>query len=200
MQTRYACDLSGLGTHGHGHRSVTWWGTLGFIAIEGTVFVLAGASYVYLMTREAGWPPREPPPDLLWGSLFTAVLLVSMVPNVWLKRAAEREDERKSQILLVVLLLFGVALLVIRGLEFAHLNVRWDTNAYGSLTWVMLGLHTLHLGTDFGDSAVLTVLALRKGVEGRKFADVSEDAVYWNFVLAAWLPVYALIYLVPRWA
>jgi heme/copper-type cytochrome/quinol oxidase subunit 3 len=101
---------------------------------------------------------------------------------------------------LVVLLAFGIALLVIRGFEFANLNVRWDTNAYGSITWVMLGLHTLHLGTDIGDSDVLTVLALQKGLQGRKFADVSENAIYWNFVVAAWLPVYGLIYFVPRWA
>lgn len=200
MQTRFAQDLSHLGTHGFGHRSVTWWGTLGFIAIEGTVFVLAGAAYVYLMNQVDQWPPGVPPPGLLWGTLFTVVLLVSMIPNVWLKRVSDEEDERKSQILLLVLLAFGIALLVIRGFEFANLNVRWDTNAYGSITWVMLGLHTLHLATDVGDSAVLTVLALQKGLQGRKFADVSENAIYWNFVVAAWVPVYGLIYLVPRWA
>jgi len=27
---------------------------------------------------------------------------------------------------------------------------------------------------------------------------VSEDALYWRFVWATWLPIFALIYLVPR--
>ena len=38
--------------------------------------------------------------------------------------------------------------LAIRGYEFANLNVRWDANAYGSILWVILGLHTTHLATD----------------------------------------------------
>ena len=200
MRTRFADDISHLPTHAFGHRSVTWWGTLGFIAIESTVFALGGMVYLYLAGLAETWPPgRLAPPDLFWGSLFTLVLLVSMIPNVWLKRAAEREDERASKINLAVLLLFGALLLVIRGFEFAHLNVRWDENAYGSISEVMLGAHTLHLGTDLGESVILTVLAFRYGLSGRKFADVSEDAIYWNFVLAAWLPNYLLIYWLPRW-
>jgi heme/copper-type cytochrome/quinol oxidase subunit 3 len=200
VRTEFARDVSHLPTHAFGHRSITWWGTLGFIAIESTVFMLGGMAYLYLAGLAETWPPGQlPPPDLFWGTLFTVVLVLSMVPNIRLKRAAEREDERASKINLVVLFVFGVALLGIRALEFAHLNVRWDENAYGSITWVMLGAHTLHLATDFGDSTVLTVLAFRYGLRGRKFADVSEDAIYWNFVLAAWLPNYVLIYLVPRW-
>jgi len=29
--------------------------------------------------------------------------------------------------------------------------------------------------------------------------DSAENAMYWNFVVIAWLPVYAIIYLLPRW-
>ena len=28
--------------------------------------------------------------------------------------------------------------------------------------------------------------------------DVSENAMYWYFVVYSWLPIYAVIYLVPR--
>jgi heme/copper-type cytochrome/quinol oxidase subunit 3 len=200
VRARFVEDVGSLPTHALGHRSITWWGTLGFIAIESTVFVLGGASYLYLAGLADSWPPgRQPPPDLLWGTLFTVVLILSMIPNVWMKRAAEHEDERKSKISILIMLLFGAILLVIRGFEFSHLNVRWDENAYGSITYVMLGAHTLHLGTDFGESVVLGVLAFRHGLQGRKFTDVSEDAIYWNFVFIAWLPIYALIYLLPRW-
>jgi heme/copper-type cytochrome/quinol oxidase subunit 3 len=189
-----------LPTYAFGSRSITWWGNLGFIAIESTVFILGGASYLYLAGLADSWPPgRLLPPDLLRGSLFLGVLAASMLPNVREKRAAEAEDEWGSKIYLVVMLVFGAVLLVIRGFEFAHLNVRWDENAYGSITYVMLGAHTLHLGTYFGESLVLTVLAFRHGLSGRKFTDVSDDAIYWNFVFIAWLPIYVLIYLLPRW-
>ena len=38
-----------------------------------------------------------------------------------------------------------------------HAHVRWDDNAYGSILWLILGLHTTHLITDFADTVVLTV-------------------------------------------
>ena len=33
---------------------------------------------------------------------------------------------------------------------------------------------------------------------GKRFVDVSENAFYWYFVVLAWLPIYAVVYLVPR--
>ena len=44
-------------------------------------------------------------------------------------------------------------LVAIRFYEFTQLNVRWDQNAYGSITWIILGLHAAHLLTDLGDTA-----------------------------------------------
>ena len=58
--------------------------------------------------------------------------------------------------------LFGVALCVVRALEFTTLNVRWDDSAYGSVVWVLLGLHTFNLVTDVADTLVLTAVMLRQ--------------------------------------
>jgi cytochrome c oxidase subunit 3 len=64
----------------------------------------------------------------------------------------------------------------------------------------LLGLHTVHLVTDLYDSAVLTVLMFtRHGDTGRRYVDVAENAIYWNFVIYVWLPIYVLLYLAPRW-
>ena len=69
-----------------------------------------------------------------------------------------------------------------------------------SIVWVLLGLHTTHILTDFLDSAVLTVLMFTGPLEERRFVDVSENAMYWYFVVLSWLPIYALIYFAPRLA
>jgi heme/copper-type cytochrome/quinol oxidase subunit 3 len=36
-------------------------------------------------------------------------------------------------------------------------------------------------------------------IEGKRFVDVSENAIYWYFVVALWVPLYVIIYWVPRW-
>jgi len=35
-------------------------------------------------------------------------------------------------------------------------------------------------------------------IEQKRFSDVSENAFYWYFVVLAWLPIYALLYITPR--
>ena len=39
--------------------------------------------------------------------------------------------------------------------EFNTLNVLWYDNAYGSIIWALLVLHTTHIVTDWVDTVVL---------------------------------------------
>jgi cytochrome c oxidase subunit III len=198
MSVRKALDVSELPTYAYGHRSLMWWGTFGLILIEGTVFALAIVTYFYLRQIAAAWPPTGAPPVLVYGTINTLVLLVSAIPNQWTKKVAEREQLRKVQIGLLICLAFSAVFLVIRGFEFTVLNTHWSTSAYGSIVYALMVLHTIHLVTDVVDSAVLTVLMLKGPIEGKRFVDVSENALYWWFVVLSWLPIYATVYLVPR--
>jgi len=192
-------DVSGLAPGAFGSRTLTFWGTLGIVAIEGTVFGLAIAAYFYLVSRSPAWPPHGvAPPDLRWGTLNTLVLLGSLIPNELARRAGEHVDLGRVRIWLVVCLVFALGFNIIRVYEFAHLNDTWDRDAYGSIVWLTLGLHTTHIVTDFLDSTVLTALMFIGPVEEHRFVDVEENAVYWYFVVLAWLPIYGVIYWAPR--
>lgn len=105
----------------------------------------------------------------------------------------------RARLWLVVCVLASVVFLVIRGFEFTTLNVSWYNNAYGSVVWLLLGLHTTHLITDTIDTAVLAVLLFTGPLEGKRFVDVSENALYWYFVVLSWLPIYAVIYWAARY-
>ena len=189
-----AIQVESLPSFGFSHRSLTWWGTLGLMAIEGTVFALAVMTYFYLRSHVVVWPMNSAPPELRWGTLNTVLLLLSLWPNHLAKRAGERMDRAGVQRWLTVSVVASFAFLAIRALEFRTLNCRWDQDAYGSIVWTLLGLHTVHVLTDTWDSAVLAVLMFTDRVEGRRFVDVSENAMYWYFVVWSWLPIYAVIY------
>jgi cytochrome c oxidase subunit III len=99
----------------------------------------------------------------------------------------------------VIMSVFGIFPLILRVFEFRALNVLWDSNAYGSIVWTLLGLHTLHIATDLADTLVLAALMFtRHGHMTRRFSDVNDNAVYWDFVVVSWLPIYGLIYWFPR--
>jgi len=187
-------DVSGLPTVVFGHRSLMWWGTLGMMVIEGTLFALTIMAYFYLRSHQETWPITSQPPDLMWGTINTVVMLVSFLPAHLAKRAAEHLKLGPVRVWLVVSTLFGIAFAVIRGFEFAALNVRWDSNAYGSVVWLLLGLHTTHIVTDLIDTIVLTLLFFTGPLDGKRYADVSENSFYWYFVVAAWIPIYLVIY------
>jgi heme/copper-type cytochrome/quinol oxidase subunit 3 len=187
-------DISTLPTFAFGQRSPMWWGTMGLMAIEGTVFALTIMAYFYLRSHASVWPMSRFPPELIWGNVNTAIMLASMVPNHFAKRAAERLDLHAVRLWMVVCLLVSVAFLGVRVLEFGALNTRWDSDAYGSVVWMLMALHTTHLITDAYDSAVLTALTFTGLMEGKRYVDVSENAAYWYFVVLSWLPIYAVVY------
>ena len=194
-------NVAGLPSYRFSHASLMWWGMMGLIAIETSAFALGIAMYLFLWSQAPRWPLHDAPPALLWGTLNVALLIASALPNHWTKRAAEQGAERKMRIGLVLGSLFGVALIAVRALEFTALNCRWDGDAYGSIVWLLLGLHTTHLITDVYDTIVLTAMFFfSRPLEGRRHVDVSENSLYWYFVVWSWLPIYAVIYLVPRFS
>jgi cytochrome c oxidase subunit III len=191
-------DVSGLPSYKFGHHSLMWWGVMSMIAIEGTAFAIAAASYFYIWSQAREWPMGSTPPGLFWGTLNLIILLASAFPNHWAKKAGEDGDERRIKLHLVVCFLFGVALIVVRAFEYTTLNVRWDDNAYGSVLWMLLSLHTAHLVTDVYDTAVLAAVFFTGRVEGKRHVDVSENGMYWYFVVASWIPIYGIVYWAPR--
>ncbi len=198
MQKR-ELNVSDLPSVVFGHRSLIWWGTAGMMLIEGTMFAITVATYFYLRTRSIDWPPGLMPPRLTAGTVNLVIFILSLAPAVWTQKVAGRRDLGKTRTGLVIMSLVGMGNLAARVYEFPSLMSTWDANAYASITWMLLGLHTVHLVTDWVDTVVLTVLMYTDRIDGRRFVDSSENSDYWYFVVLTWIPIYLVIYWAPRW-
>lgn len=191
--------LEKLPTYAFGSRNLIWWGTTSFMLIEGMAFVLGAGAYLYLRGRGAEWPPAGTrPPDLLWGTVQTIVLLLSLIPNLWLEKKARACELKAVQRGMVLMTLLALVVMGVRAFELPNLNCRWDFNAYGSVTWALMVMHTAHVLTDAADTAALSVFTFTHDIDGERFTDVTDNANYWNFVVLSWLPIYALVYWAPR--
>ena len=200
LEPRFTDDVADLPTWKFGPSSLTWWGIIGYMVIEGGFFMLTFAAYFFLMGHEQGWPPEgRQAPDLLAGTLFTLVILASEIPNTMIKKAAKAGEVPAVRRLMLVMIGVGLVLLIIRGFEFNSLNCRWTDDAYSSVIWALLLLHTVHLLTDWGDTIVLGALMHTSvGYEGRRLVDTDENSLYWRYVWLLWIPIYLMIYWVPR--
>lgn len=198
-QTRRVLDVSVLPRTVFGHQGLIWWGTTGFMVIEGSMFVMVIIVYFYLRLQVSEWPPSVPNPDLLYGTANLLLVFVSLIPAVIAKKKAEAFDLAGVRLWLGILVAFGIVSVVLRVFEYTALNCRWDDNAYGSIVWVLLSLHTTHVATDVADSAVLLTLAFTGPNSKTRFVDYSENSLYWYFIVSWWVPIYLTIYFMPRW-
>lgn len=60
-------------------------------------------------------------------------------------------------------------------------------------------VHTIHLATDILDTSVLAALVYTRHMDARRMVGVNENAIYWDFVVLSWIPVYLVVYWAPRW-
>jgi cytochrome c oxidase subunit 3 len=198
LEPRPALDVSGTPAVVFGPRSILWMANLGYMAIEGSMFLMLIVSYFYYRTRVNDWPPEQNAPGLLWGTINLGVLLLSIAPNYLLKKLAQRQQIARVGAGLLVLILFGVAALAVRVVEFPALNCRWDENAYASTVWALLGLHSAHLLTEWVELLVIAGVFAAGRIEGSRFVDVEESANYWYFVVLFEIAIYLVVYVAPR--
>jgi cytochrome c oxidase subunit 3 len=191
-------DFSHLPDYAFGHRTPVWWGTLGFMVIEGSGFVAIVAVYFYLASQNPNWPLAVAPPTPWIGTALTVFLLLTEVPNFWVKRVVKRLDLKAARIGVTLMAVLGLGAFALRMVEFGQLNCSWTTNAYGSTVWAILFLHTTHIIADFVETCVMAVMTFAGPMDARRFVDLSENAEYWDFVVLAWIPLYVVIYWLPR--
>ena len=194
-------DASELPDTVFGARDLTWWGTLAFMVIEGVTLVVCAASYFYLWRNVQTWPPpgiRPPSPGI--ATVGVALWLLSVPAMVKLSGAARHMDLAGVRRWLLVGCAFALVLAIVRALEFRTLHVSWSTNAYGSLLWTILGFHATLVLIEVAEVIGMTAIMHGEDPEPKHFTDAGDIAFYWYFLAGSWLPLYAMVWLLPRWA
>jgi cytochrome c oxidase subunit III len=187
-------DVSGLPSVAFGRKNVTWLANVFYMMIEGTMFALVLASYFYLRTRTTDWPPVNLPPDLRFGIINSVLFVISVWPAHWVKVKAPQRDVPAVRLGLIILALFGVVCIAVRVFEFVHINCRWSDNAYASIVWALLGLHSGHLATEWIETMVLLGVSFTDKMEGTRLADAAINSDYWYFVVGSGIIVNFVIY------
>lgn len=202
-----AIDVSHLPDTTFDYKAPIWWGNTVLLLIETTVFGCLIAVYFSVWTMLSPFPPPKvdtfpviynPVPDLTIPTINLVVLLASLIPGIWLDLSARKRDEKAVKILLPITLIFNLAAIILRFYEFDSLHFKWNDNAYGSITWTILGMHLIHLFVLMCEDVFLAIWTFLKGVDEKHALDISVMAVYWYWIVGVWVLLYALVYLGPR--
>ena len=199
-------DVSGLPDHGHGTRATpVWWGNTLLIFIETTTMVLLLVAYFYIRRNftavaagpvqhaAAPVPPAARPAgadDRNW-----SLIVLSCLPMYWTDMAARTADSRRVVAGLWLMFAVAVAAIVLRFFEFPGLHFRWDDNAYGSITWTILGMHLTYLLAQAAEFFIMALYLMRHPLDPKHGLDVTLAGGYWYWVAATWVAAYATVYL-----
>ena len=193
-------DVTHVPTSGYGPKSPMWWGTMGFMIVEGMSLALCAASYVYLSRNFEAWPPPTiPEPDVLVPTITLALMIASSLTGIGIDRLSKKKDARRLLQWLIACTIIKAVALGTRFYEFDALNVAWYDTAYGSAAWFTLGFHTTLLVADFFEAIYFVLVFWLGPIHDDHFEDADEITFYSWFLLLVWIPLYFLLYFSPRW-
>jgi heme/copper-type cytochrome/quinol oxidase subunit 3 len=197
--TQRVLDVSALTEGTADSRALIWWGNLGMLAIEGTMFAMALATYLYLRSINLDWPPSTVPrPDLVMPTINMIMLLLSCIAAFAIDRASITKNMTAIRIGHVISIAVGITYLCIQfGVIVPNLGYKWSSHAYGSIVWTIIGMHTLHMLAATGETTLLFTYSLFKPVLKKHLLDFRCTAVYWYFVALVWVPFYFIIFIEP---
>ncbi len=191
-------DVSDLPIGTADSRALLWWGNLGMMMIEGTMFAMMIATYLYLKVSNIDWPPPTVPnPDLISSTTAVVILIVSALVMIVADRGALRADLGTVRIAYGLVIIAGLTVMVLRVIAMSTLGYKWSSHAYGSVVWVSIGLHSFHLIAATAETSLLLLYTLVRPVTKKQLLDIRTTCVYWYFVVLTWLPFYFTIYVVP---
>jgi cytochrome c oxidase subunit 3 len=202
-----ALDVSKLPTTLFDAHSALWWGNALLLAIETAMFGILIAIYFSVMMQTEPFPPPrverlpvlyESFPNLKLPIIGLMVIVASLIPSIMLDKSARNKQVGMIKILLPITLTFNIVAIVIRYYEFDSLLFKWEDNAYGSITWMILGMHMFHLIVLACEDVFLLAWTYVKGVDDKHLLDLTVLGVYWYWVVGVWVVLFGIVYIVPR--
>ena len=169
-----------------------------FIAFETMIFAGLLTAYWVLRSDAFAWPPPNLPRLPIAVTLVnTGLLLFSALTMSRATAAIRAGSQAGLRSALVATAVLGVGFLAVQGSEWVrliHQGLTLSSSTYGSTFYALIGLHAIHvLGAVVWLLAVLAI-AQRQLYTKKRHAGVTLCAMYWYFVCALWVVLFAAVY------
>ena len=172
-------------------------GMVVFVASEAMFFATFFGAYFTIYSVNPVWPPAGFPhlePQL--ATVLTVLLVASSVTLQIGVRAIRRDRTRAMLVWLGLTILLGAGFLGLQFYDYSLLGFGVRDGIFGSLFYVMTGLHMAHV---FG-GVVFLVLVLVQGLGGQlthaHHDSMEAGSIYWHFVDVVWICLFITFYVI----
>ena len=191
--------------------------TLGMWAFLATEVLFFGAMFTsYIIYRNAyprAFAEASHHTIVLFGTVNTAILLTSSLTMALAVHAARENNLKWLFRFLVITILFALAFLAIKGLEYhedldehlwpgPHFKAGLPPQAqiFWVLYWIMTGVHAIHVTVGVGVLSTMAWMTSRRKFSDAYYTPVEMSGLYWHFVDIVWIYLYPLLYLIHRYS
>ena len=171
-------------------------GMVVFVASEAMFFATFFGAYFTIYSVNPVWPPAgfHLEPEL--ATVLTVLLVASSVTLQIGVRAIRRDRTRAMLVWLGLTILLGASFLGLQLYDYSLLGFGVRDGIFGSLFYVMTGLHMAHV---FG-GVVFLVLILVQGLGGQlthaHHDSMEAGSIYWHFVDVVWICLFTTFYVI----
>jgi len=174
-------------------------GVIIWLGSEVMFFSSLFAAFFTIRAHATVWPPPGTHLDTVRAGIFTIILVASSFTMQKAVFDQERGERASAKLWVWLTLVLGTLFVANQFFEWVDLSHNPATNpthtAFGSLFYIMSGLHGLHV--FLGLAAMIFLLVRLRGPAG----DPGETPVfqgvsyYWHFVDVVWVGLYSCLFL-----
>ncbi len=193
-------SISGLPMFTADHRSAGWWGIAYVIAVLATVYAVLLLAYYYIRLFSQSWPQDGIGlPNLRFALIATAVLGASGIAVAWAQRLVRRRHAVGARVTIVLGAVLGVTFMVLQVIELLHLGFTPQTNAYGSLFFVIHYLQFVIVTIGVVMLGATAVRLTQHRLDGVGYLPLQMQIAsrYWYFTVVGGLVALGVLYLSP---
>ena len=189
----------------HGHHSSTGLSNnkLAMWLFLGSECLLFGgliSTYMLYRGRVSDGPHPSSIYDIPFTSVSSFVLLMSSLTMVLAVSSAQKGDDKKTNLWLLVTALLGSTFIGGQVYEFTAFyreGLGFTTSLFGSSFYTLTGFHGVHVSVGIILLLSLMGIIRKNRVTGNKAEVVELIGLYWHFVDIVWIVIFTLVYLIP---
>lgn len=169
-----------------------------YLMTDMMLFASLFATYMVLKSGTADGPAAHDLFDPQYALIETLLLLTSSFMCGLAYLAARRKNRQAALSFLFGTLLLGVGFLWLEVQEFhafAAAGHSWQTSAFLSGFFTLVGTHGAHIAIGLIWGLAITSYLLLKGISDDLLRKFSMFALFWHFLDVVWIFIFTIVYL-----
>jgi cytochrome c oxidase subunit 3 len=171
-----------------------------FVASEAMFFAAFFGAYFTIRVNAEVWPPpgiEHLKIDI--ATILTIILVASSATVQVALRAMRAGRTSQATLWLGITIALGLAFLALQLYDYSQLGFGLKDGPFGTLFYVMTGIHMAHVIGGVVFLGLVLGQALRGRLSSSHHDPLAAGAIYWDFVDVVWLCLFTVFYLLtPR--